>query len=147
MKRLDGIVWALFAAMTIGISDTLSKWYIQKTSVGSILFYTACTQLIVSILYMKFKREKFSQFNNIFKQLKEYSLPLWGSFLIAFGTGCIYLAFNFTNASIASPIMASYPVLTVLLALVFLKEKISAKNWIGLILLFIAVIGIGFVGG
>lgn len=146
LNRLDGILWALFAAMSIGASDTLSKWYIDKSSVGSILFFTACTQVVISIVYMKVMKEKLSQFSSIFKHLKEYSLSLTGSLLIACSTMCLYIAFNFEDASIASPIIASYPVLTTVLAYFFLKEKISIKNWVGLICLFISLIGIGFIG-
>jgi uncharacterized membrane protein len=52
------------------------------------------------------------------------------------------LAFDYALASIVSPIAASYPVLTVLLALIFLKEKISRKNAVGLVCVLIAILGI-----
>jgi uncharacterized membrane protein len=46
-------------------------------------------------------------------------------------------------ASIASPIAASSPIVTIILAYVYLHEKVSTRNMIGLILVICAVIAIG----
>lgn len=90
-------------------------------------------------------KEKISQFAEIIKKRAEYKNALLGSLFIAVSTMCLFLSFNFAPASIASPISASYPVLTVLLSIIFLKEKLTTKNKIGIVLLLIAIVGIGVV--
>lgn len=147
LYRLDGILWALFGAIAIGASDTLTKWYINKTSVGSFLFYTAFIQVIVSYCYFALKKENIHDFIRVFKQMNTFKYLIIGSFCLCVSTLFLFLAFGASLASIVSPIAASYPVLTTVFALFLLNEKISLKNSIGLIFLFIAVIGIGFIGG
>ena len=43
------------------------------------------------------------------------------------------------NASIVAPVTALFPMITVLLALMFLKERLGRVQWIGLILAFAAI--------
>lgn len=144
LTKIKFILWAVFGAMLVGASDTLSKYYITNASIGSFLFYVSFAQLFVSLVYLKIDSEPLSQFADILKKIKEYKFALLGSFFAAISTMCLFLSFNFTLASIASPISASAPVLIVLLSLIFLKEKLTRKNWIGLTLVLISIIAIGF---
>lgn len=43
------------------------------------------------------------------------------------------------NASVVAPVTALFPVVTVLLALVFLKERLGRTQWLGLALAFVAI--------
>lgn len=43
------------------------------------------------------------------------------------------------KASVVAPVTALFPMVTVLLALVFLKERLGRVQWIGLMLAFIAI--------
>ncbi len=147
LKKINFIAWAVFAAIGIGASDTLTKYYINRASVGSFLFYVSFAQIFVSLIYLKFDKQPMNQINEIFHRLKEYKFALLGSLFIIVATMFLFLSFNFTLASIASPIAASAPIITVILALAFLKEKITLKNWIGLVTVFAGIIGIGFVTG
>ena len=59
----------------------------------------------------------------------------------AFGiTGSIiwYIVLEKEKASLIVPFTALYPLITVVLSAIFLKEKISVANWIGIILALIA---------
>jgi drug/metabolite transporter (DMT)-like permease len=55
----------------------------------------------------------------------------------------LWLAFENTLASIASPLTAAYSGLMVILAVVWLKEKPSKLELLGLILIMLGVVGIG----
>jgi drug/metabolite transporter (DMT)-like permease len=145
LKKINLILWAVFAAICIGAADTLSKFYITKTSVGSFLFYVSIAQLFISMLYLRFDKQPLGQFKQILNKLDEYKFALLGSLGITISTLCLFLSFNFTLASIASPIGASYPIVTIILALLFLKEKISVKNWIGLAFVLTSIIIIGII--
>lgn len=145
LQKTNIILWAIFAAVSIGAADTLTKFYITQASVGSFLFYVAFAQLFVSFIYLRIDKQPLRQFNDFFHKLDEYKFALLGSGFIAFATMFLFLSFNFTLASIASPIAASSPIITVILAVVFLKEKVTPKNWVGLLLLLISIIAIGIV--
>lgn len=43
------------------------------------------------------------------------------------------------SASVVAPVTALFPVVTVLLALVFLKERLGRTQWVGLALAFVAI--------
>jgi bacterial/archaeal transporter family protein len=43
------------------------------------------------------------------------------------------------NASVVAPVTALFPVVTVLLALIFLKERLGGVQWLGLALAFVAI--------
>ncbi|MCL5409656.1 MAG: DMT family transporter [Patescibacteria group bacterium] len=147
LHKVSFILWAVFAAICIGASDTLTKYYINRSSVGSFLFYVSFAQLIVSFAYLRLEKQPLNQFMEIANKFKDYKFALLGSLCIAVATMFLFLSFNFTLASIASPIAASAPVITVILALIFLKDKITVKNWIGLIMVLASIIGIGFITG
>lgn len=144
LKKVSFILWAVFAAVCIGASDTLTKFFINKTSVGSFLFFVAFAQLIVSFIYLKIEKQPLNQIREIVHRVKDYKFALLGSLCIGIATMFLFLSFNFTLASIASPIAASAPIVTVALALIFLKEKVTTKNWVGLILVMFSVVMIGF---
>jgi drug/metabolite transporter (DMT)-like permease len=144
LRRYSNILIAVAGALCIAASDTFSKNVINKTSIGSFLVWVALSQFIISFFFLKEMGESLDQFNRIFKKLNEYKWSLLGAFGASAGTMAFFLSYNYTLASIASPINATYPVLTIILSLIFLKEKISLKNTIGLILVIISVIGVGF---
>lgn len=147
LRRYSSILLAIGGALCIAASDTFSKNVITKISIGSFLVWVAISQFVISFFFLKEMGESLDQFGRIFKKLKEYQWSLFGAFGASAGTMCFFLSYNYTLASIASPINATYPVLTIILSLFFLKEKISLKNAFGLVLVVISVIGIGFYGG
>lgn len=144
LKKLSPILWAIGAAIAIGASDTVSKRYINDTSVGNFFVYAAFAQVITSLVYLKMQHEKINQFKTIVANIKEDAYLFWGSVSVSVGTLFLFLAFQFTLASIASPITSTYPVVTIILAMIFLKEKISLKSWIGVGLVLLAILGVGF---
>ncbi len=146
LHKLSPILWAIGAAVAIGASDTLSKRYITDTSVWNFFVYAAIAQVIVSFGYMKLQHQSVQQFTGMLKNLKDYTFLLWGTLATAVGTLFLFVSFNFTLASIASPITSTYPVVTIVLAQIFLKDKISVKNWVGIALVIVAILGIGFLG-
>lgn len=145
LKKVKYILWAVFAAICIGASDTITKFYINKVSVGSFLFYVSFAQVLVSLIYLKFDNESLKQFKVIHKKISEYKFALLGSILISVATLFLFVSFNFILASIASPIAASAPIITFILAIIFLKEKVTVKNLLGLTLVLASIIGLGIV--
>ncbi len=144
LKKLSPVLWAIGAAIAIGASDTLSKGYINNSSVWNFFFYAAIAQVITSLAYLKLQQEPLGQLKSVLFNLKDDTYLLWGTITASVGTLFLFLAFQFTLASIASPITSTYPVVTIILAMIFLKEKISRKSWIGITLVVLAILGLGF---
>ncbi|QQG41852.1 MAG: DMT family transporter [Candidatus Woesebacteria bacterium] len=142
LKEKLYVVWPLAAAITVGLSDTLSKGIIDKTSAETFLFALAFAQLPVAIGYLLISRQSLGQFELALREFSKYKFAILGSFLNIVAVLFLWLAFSSTFASIASPLTAAYPALLVILSMIFLKEKPSKKELIGLITAIIGIVGI-----
>ena len=76
-----------------------------------------------------------------------YKFALLGSLLNVITVLFLWLSFQYAPASIASPITASYPGIVILLAIVFLKEKVNLKDLIGFALIILGIGGLGYITG
>ena len=65
---------------------------------------------------------------------------------MSFGTGCLLVSFNYTYASIASPLTAIYTPFVLIYSVLFLKKKINKVNLIGIILALIGALAITIIG-
>lgn len=142
--KLDkGIVWPFIAAVCIGLSDTISKGYINRSGDFSFLFSLGFVQISVALAYLRIEKQSFAKsIEGVFKKVNDYKFALLGGLFNIIGTGFLWLSFSFAPASIASPITGSNGALTVLFSRLILKEKIVARKYIGIVLAFIGVIGI-----
>jgi len=143
-RKKTFLLWALAGAIAAGFSDTLSKTVIDKTSAATFLFALAICQIPLSIAYLRIEKQKLSQFKNFISTWKKYYYSIIGSFFSAFGLIFLWLAFEYTKASIASPLTGSYPALMVILAIFWLKERPSKLELSGLMLAIFGVVGISF---
>lgn len=146
MKNLN-ILIPFLTAIAIGISDTLTKGIIDETSSFNFLVAIAIVQLPVAIIYLIISKQKPKE---IIKDLKngvnEYKYLIIGSLLNVLGTGCLLVSFNYTYASIASPLTAIYTPFVLVYSVMVLKEKINKTNLIGTILALIGAFGIVVIG-
>lgn len=138
------IIWPIFAAVAVGLSDSLSKGVIDRTSAQTFLFALAFAQIPVALAYLKITREPLSQFASILGEVGKYKFAILGSFLNVASVLFLWLAFANTLASIASPLTAAYPVLLLFLSVLFLRERPNWREWLGLIITIIGIIGISF---
>jgi len=144
-KKRSYILWAISGALAVGLSDSLSKNAINRVGVQDFLFALALVQIPVALIYLKLEKQKISSLTNFLKNFSKYKFSVIGSFLNVIGVLLLWSAFNFTFASIASPLTATYPVLMVILAHFLLKEKINKKDYFGITLVLIGIIILSFV--
>ena len=138
-----GIMWPFIAAVCIGLSDTISKGYINRSGNFSFLFSLGFVQIPVALAYLRIEKQSLTKsFEGITKRLKEYKFAFLGGLFNIIGTGFLWLSFSYAPASIASPITGTNGVLTVILSKLLLNEQISKRKYIGIILAFIGVTGI-----
>lgn len=143
LKLNKGIVWPFIAAVCIGLSDTISKGYINRSNDFSFLFSLGFVQVPIALAYLRIEKQSLSKsIQGVIGKLSNYRFALLGGLFNIIGTGFLWLSFSYAPASIASPITGSNGALTVLLSRIILKEKILPRKYFGIILAFIGIIGI-----
>lgn len=146
MKNIS-ILIPFIAAVAIGLSDTLTKGIINSTSSFDFIVAIAIVQIPVAIIYLLIAKQKIG---TIIKELregvKEYRFSVIGSLFNVLGTGCLLISFNYTYASIASPLTAIYTPFVLIYSFAKLKEKINKINLCGIVLALIGAFGIILVG-
>lgn len=144
-KAKTYLLWALAGAVAAGFSDVISKSIIDQTSASVFLFGLAFAQLPISLGYLRVEKQSLSQFKDIFSKWSKYKFSIIGSFFSAFGLIFLWLAFEQTQASIASPLTGSYPAIMIVLALTWLKEKPSKIELLGVVATVVGVIGVSVI--
>ncbi|MBU0976129.1 MAG: DMT family transporter [Patescibacteria group bacterium] len=143
LKNKLVLIYPLLGAIAVGISDTLSKKALYQTDSATFLFCVAFMQIPVSTIYLKLEKQKVSV-KKLLKDIATYKYSLLGSFFTVISLIFFWLAFENTLASIASPLTATYPVFIVVLARIFLKEKVAKKDYFGIVVTVLGVVGIGY---
>ncbi len=143
LLKSGAVIWPIIAAVAIGFSDTLSKTIINQTSSFSFIISLAIAQIPIALIFLKLEKQKISKIaEDMRANIQNFKFPLFGSAFNVIGTGLLWLSFNYTLASIASPITATSVSILVLLMILFTDEKIRLKNLIGVALVFIGIMGI-----
>lgn len=142
LKKSGALLWPIIAAIGVGFSDSLSKKIINTTADFTFLFALALVQVPVALIYLRLEKQ------HILKELKvikhkvyDYKNAIAGSLFNVIGTGLLWIAFSKTLASIASPVTATSGALVIIISLLFLDEKISLRQVLGIILVFVGIIG------
>ena len=143
LKLRKEIVWPFFAAVCIGLSDTLSKGYINRSGDFSFLFMLGFVQIPVALAYLRIERESVVKaIKGTVQRFNNYKFALLGGLFNIVGTGFLWLSFSYAPASIASPITGTSGALTVLLSHYVLRDRISLRKYIAIIITFVGVLGI-----
>lgn len=145
LKKKNYIFWALSGAIAVGLSDSLSKNAIDRISLQDFLFMLAFVQIPVALVYLKLEKENLSHLLELTKNIGKYKFALAGSLFNILGVLFLWISFSEIYASIASPLTATYPALMVILAYIFLKEKVNKKDYFGIALVLIGIITLSWV--
>lgn len=142
-KFTNLITWPLTAAVCIGLSDTLSKGFINRSGDFSFLFMLGFVQIPVAIAYLRIEKQQLlKSLHNTVDKLDTYKFAILGGLFNIVGTGFLWLSFSYAPASIVSPVTGANGALTVILAHFAFSERLSYQKYVGVVLTFIGVIGI-----
>ncbi len=143
LKLRKEIVWPFVAAVCIGLSDTVSKGYINRSGDFSFLFMLGFVQIPVALAYLRIERESVVKaIKGTVQKFSNYKYALLGGLFNIVGTGFLWLSFSYAPASIASPITGTSGALTVLLSHYVLRDRISFRKYIAIMVTFVGVLGI-----
>lgn len=127
----------------IGLSDSLTKNVINKTSSFSFLIAIALVQIPIALIYLLLKNNTSKEIKKeVKKDIKEYKYTILGGLFNILGTGCLLISFNYSLAAIISPLTILYTPFVLIYSVIFLKEKINKTRLIGLLISFIGTLGI-----
>ncbi|MDQ5885842.1 MAG: family transporter, partial [Patescibacteria group bacterium] len=105
----------------------------------------AFAQIPVALLILKMDRVKLSKFSYVIRERKKYKDAVLGAFLIVSTMIAFWLTFEYTLASIASPLTSTYAVSTLLFAYFILNERLSTKDKLGVSVTLLGTLLLGFV--
>ncbi|HEB14114.1 MAG TPA: hypothetical protein ENI09_01755 [candidate division WWE3 bacterium] len=140
VRDLSWIKWGVAAAILIGFADFLSKISINQIgSYSNIFFLTFLALPLLLINYLVDKKNRPRP-----KLSGKKSLPtLAGNLVLSVGTFVFYLALGQGDASLVVPVSSIYPAFIAILAMAFLREKVTVKQGAGIVS---AVLGIILTG-
>jgi transporter family protein len=128
-REISWVLWGLLGACSLGTGDFLSKFSINRIGPYSHLFYLSLLFNLASPLNFLLDREHRSAPRILSRAFLPTSL---GIVLHLLGAICFNVAFAYGPASLVSSVSSVYPALVVLLALRFLKERISWRQGLGI---------------
>lgn len=146
--RRDGmlVVWPVLGAISVGFADSLSKGVMDASSFETFLFSVALAQLPVSYAYLRLQGYRLrTTIRKVKSHFGEYKFFIIGTFVNVISVMFLWLSFSVAFASIMSPIQASYPFILVILAGIFLNEKITRLKLLGVLITVSGVIGLAVV--
>ena len=129
-----GIIFVIFAYLSFSLLDTIQKTLIIYYSVFQILFIKYCFTIFLS--FIESRRKK----NYKFYFTKNIKLQILRSFLSILESACFVLAFKYLSLADAHSIGGLTPIIVVIFSLIFLKEKITPKIWLAIIMGFVGVL-------
>ncbi len=134
--------WGIIGAFLIGISDFLAKVGTNQTDLYTYVFAYGLAFPLVSAISFVFDKKG--------RKLPEFSInnflpTVLGVSMVESGLIVYYIAISKGLVSVVTPISSVYVGITVILALIFLKEKIKGLQIFGIILSFIGIILLGLV--
>ena len=139
MKNKSGISFGLFSGLFWGLGLTISAYIFSLYNVSP--FVVAFVHdfisifILAAILLIKYKKIDFKIFTNI----RNISVIIGALLAGPIGMQCNLYAVKYIGGGLTSSITAVYPAVSVILAIVFLKHKVSKKTIVGIALIITGI--------
>jgi len=140
------LFFALLAFVLFGVWGLTSKMAIDAVGPGNIFGFYVVSSLLVSFVYVLFRRVRPER-----SRARDPSSTAWvlGGAALALNV-CAVFAFSFAlqtgSASLVVPISSAYPLVTVVLAVALLREKLDRLHVIALVFVVVGLTVIGATG-
>tara|TARA_B100000508_G_scaffold9640_1_gene6883 strand:+ start:3523 stop:4404 length:882 start_codon:yes stop_codon:yes gene_type:complete len=134
------IAWPLVAAIAVSISDVIGKHIIDQTSAGTFLIALALAEVPVGLIFLRMQGQSAKELKTFFSHFSDHKYAFLSGLLSTLAVLTFWLAFELLPASVASPLTAVTPIFVFVLGIAFLKEKVSLKNTIGLLIVIAGIL-------
>lgn len=148
---MSWIVLSILSALFLGVYDLTKKAGVRENAVPPVLFFSVLASALVwtpLLLWSRQSPESFPAARFLVPSLSwsEHGLLLCKSALVASSWIFNYFAVKHLPVSIASPIRATSPLWTILIAVALLNERPSLSQWGGIAVILSAFYAFSFVG-
>lgn len=133
--RLKGMLFGVIAAVTYGMNPLFTlPLYREGLSPDSVLFYRYAFGILLLVCWSVLRKIPLSV------PLKDIPLLLFGGLLMACSSLFLFLSYQKMDAGIASTLLFTYPILTVIFMTLFFHEKTC---WGKILSILLATSGVG----
>lgn len=140
-KDRSWLLWGLSGAFLIGTGDFLTKFSINQIGSYSHIFFLSLIFNLISILNYTIDKNN-RPIPKFFS--KSFLNTFIGIAIHLLGALIFLLAFDYGKVSLITPVASIYPAFVVLLAMRFLKESITLKQGMGIFVILIGLILMGY---
>ena len=139
MKNKSGISFGLFSGLFWGLGLTISAYIFSLYNISP--FVVAVVHdfisifILASILLIKYKKIDFKICTNI----RNVSVIIGALLAGPIGMQCNLYAVKYIGSGLTSSITAIYPAVSVMLAVIFLRHKVSTKTIVGIALIITGI--------
>jgi len=133
-RLMKPYIWAVFACLTWGIVPILEKMGLAKIPIWAGICYR-CVGIFIGLSLLVFF--KFDEIKPVIVSMPKgwYFIALAGLMASIIGQIFFYNALKSGEASKIVPVAGSFPLVTFLLGVLFLKESVTASKMAGLMLI------------
>ena len=139
MKNKSGISFGLFSGLFWGLGLTISSYIFSLYNISPFVVAVAhdliSIFILASILLIKYKKIDFKIFTNI----RNVSVIIGALLAGPIGMQCNLYAVKYIGSGLTSSITAIYPAVSVMLAVIFLRHKVSTKTIVGIALIITGI--------
>ena len=140
---IKGIAFALGYLLLDGIGSFMDDYTLEGdlSAEQVIIAYSFIYAIvgIIALIVLKFKEKDYKLFD-----FKKNKLKLAGTLVETAGQYTYIYAFAFGDAALASPYIAAYSIVTIILSRIFLKEKLKRRQYVLIGLIIAAMITLSF---
>lgn len=139
MKNKSGISFGLFSGLFWGLGLTISSYIFSLYNISpfvvAVVHDLISIFILASILLIKYKKIDFKIFTNI----RNVSVIIGALLAGPIGMQCNLYAVKYIGSGLTSSITAIYPAVSVMLAVIFLRHKVSTKTIVGIALIIAGI--------
>ena len=128
-KFSQWVIWAVIGAMIIGLGDFIGKVTLTRFDLNSFILAFAVGAIPSLAVFRLFDKSKLG----FGKMTKNSWISVLGNLISPVGLLLLFVAFSKGPASLASPVASTYPVIILILAYFYLKEKITKVQLFGIL--------------
>lgn len=134
-KKMEIYAYFILILLAWGLWGFFGKYALKFISPVSLILFETIGAIIVQLfvlLFLFYSKQKFNV------STTGISIAMLVAFFGVIGTILFFFTLSKTKASILVPLTALYPVITIILSFIFLKEKVTLIQGIGIVLAIIA---------
>ena len=139
MKNKSGISFGLFSGLFWGLGLTISAYIFSLYNISpfvvAVVHDLISIFILASILLIKYKKIDFKIFTNI----RNVSVIIGALLAGPIGMQCNLYAVKYIGSGLTSSITAIYPAVSVMLAVIFLRHKVSTQTSVGIALIITGI--------